>query len=99
MRLRAAQKICNGGSTWVTRVPALPHSVLLYGIHEGPLHLEDEVRRCSTPGQRTITPTVFEGTVDIVPHLYIFPQFVEQLDNAELTHGYFQQDGATCHTS
>ena len=26
-------------------------------------------------------------------------EFVDQLDNDELRNGYFQQDGATCHTS
>ena len=26
-------------------------------------------------------------------------EFVDQLDDAELRNGYFQQDGATCHTS
>ncbi|KAJ4439103.1 hypothetical protein ANN_15060 [Periplaneta americana] len=29
----------------------------------------------------------------------IFMEFVEQLDDVELSQGYFQQDGATCHTS
>jgi hypothetical protein len=26
-------------------------------------------------------------------------EFVDQLDDDELRNGYFQQDGATCHTS
>ena len=29
----------------------------------------------------------------------IFNEFVDQLDDDELRNGYFQQDGATCHTS
>ncbi|KAJ4426719.1 hypothetical protein ANN_26518 [Periplaneta americana] len=29
----------------------------------------------------------------------IFMEFVEQLDDVKLSQGYFQQDGATCHTS
>jgi hypothetical protein len=29
----------------------------------------------------------------------IFMTFVEQLDDIDLTEGYFRQDGATCHTS
>jgi hypothetical protein len=29
----------------------------------------------------------------------IFMAFVDQLDDIKLTQGYFQQDGATCHTS
>ena len=29
----------------------------------------------------------------------IFNEFVDQLEDEELRNGYFQQDGATCHTS
>jgi hypothetical protein len=29
----------------------------------------------------------------------IFNEFVNQLDDEEISTGYFQQDGATCHTS
>jgi hypothetical protein len=32
-------------------------------------------------------------------YLQIFNEFVNQLTNGELTTGYYQQDGATCHTS
>jgi len=32
-------------------------------------------------------------------YLEIFNEFVDQLDDDELQNGYFQQDGATCHTS
>jgi len=32
-------------------------------------------------------------------YLEIFKEFVDQLDYDELRSGYFQQDGATCHTS
>ena len=32
-------------------------------------------------------------------YLKIFNEFVDQLDDDELRNGYFQQDGATCHTS
>jgi hypothetical protein len=32
-------------------------------------------------------------------YLQIFNEFVNQLANDELTTGYYQQDGATCHTS
>ena len=31
-------------------------------------------------------------------HLQIFNEFVNQLTDDELTTGYYQQDGATCHT-
>jgi hypothetical protein len=55
-----------------------------YGIHEGSLHLENVKVCCFTPSQRTISPIFFEGTVDITERLHIFPQLVEQLDDAEL---------------
>ena len=32
-------------------------------------------------------------------YLQIFNEFVSQLTDDELTTGYYQQDGATCHTS
>jgi len=32
-------------------------------------------------------------------YLEIFNEFVDQHDDDELRNGYFQQDGATCHTS
>ena len=32
-------------------------------------------------------------------YLKIFNEFVDQLDDDELRNGYFQHDGATCHTS
>jgi hypothetical protein len=42
---------------------------------------------------------LLEGTAHTTAHLYVFSQFVEQLGDVELTQGYFQQDGATCHTT
>ena len=35
----------------------------------------------------------------VVCYLKIFNEFVDQLDDDELRNGYFQQDGASCHTS
>jgi hypothetical protein len=55
-----------------------------YGIHKGSLHLENVNVCCFTPGQRIISPIFIEGTVDITEHLHIFPQLVEQLDDAAL---------------
>jgi hypothetical protein len=55
-----------------------------YGIHEGSLHLENVKVCCFTPGQRIISPIFFEGTMYITEHLHIFPQLVEQLDDAAL---------------
>jgi len=55
-----------------------------YGIHVASLHLENVKVCCFTPGQRIINPIFFEGTVGITEHLHIFPQLVEQLDDAAL---------------
>jgi hypothetical protein len=48
---------------------------------------------------RAIGPIFFEQTVNTDVYKDIFMAFVEQLDDIELAQGYFQQDGATCHTS
>ena len=40
-----------------------------------------------------------KGTLNTARYLEIFNEFVDQLDDDELRNGYFQQDGATCHTS
>ncbi|KAJ4441785.1 hypothetical protein ANN_11643 [Periplaneta americana] len=44
-------------------------------------------------------PTVVVDTVNTAEYRLIFMEFVEQLYDVELSQGYFQQDGATCHTS
>ena len=38
-------------------------------------------------------------TLNTARYLKIFNEFVDQLDDDELRNGYFQQGGATCHTS
>jgi hypothetical protein len=42
---------------------------------------------------------VFHETLYTACYLKIFNEFVDQLDDDELQNGYFQQAGATCHTS
>ena len=42
---------------------------------------------------------VTHSRVIVLCYLKIFNEFVDQLDDDELRNGYFQQDGATCHTS
>ena len=49
--------------------------------------------------QRIIGPIFFEETVKTAACMEIFNTFVNQLDDEELSVGYFQQDGATSHTS
>jgi hypothetical protein len=41
----------------------------------------------------------FDTTVTYQVYIELFREFVNQLDDQELTLGYYQQDGATSHTS
>jgi hypothetical protein len=41
----------------------------------------------------------FDTTVTSQVYIELFREFVNQLDDQELTFGYYQQDGATSHTS
>jgi hypothetical protein len=53
---------------------------------------------CAVSAERVIGPIFFERTVNSDVYKDIFMTFVEQLGDIDLTEGYFQQDGATCHT-
>ena len=53
---------------------------------------------CAISRRRIIGPIFFHETSNTAHYLEIFNEFVDQLDD-ELRNGYFQQDGATCHTS
>jgi len=46
-----------------------------------------------------IGPIFFDATITTTAYMEIFNTFVNQLDEEELSIGYFQQDGATSHTS
>jgi len=46
-----------------------------------------------------IGPIFLDATITTAAYTEIFDTFVKQLDNEELSIGYFQQDGATSHTS
>jgi len=48
---------------------------------------------------RTIGPIFFDATFTTAAYMEIFNNFVNQMDDEELSIGYFQQDGATSHTS
>ena len=67
-------------------------------IHEEPPHSEKIGVWCGMSRQRIIGPIVFDATITIA-YMEIFNTFVNQLDDKELSIGYFQQDGATSHTS
>jgi len=49
--------------------------------------------------RRIIGPIFFDATITTAAYMEIFNTFVNQLDEEELSIGYFQQDGATSHTS
>jgi len=49
--------------------------------------------------RRIIGPIFFNATITTAAYMEIFNTFVNQLDNEELSIGYFQQDRATSHTS
>jgi hypothetical protein len=54
---------------------------------------------CALSQQRIIGPIFFDTTVTSEVYQVLFHEFVNQLDDEELTLGWYQQDGATCHTS
>ena len=70
-----------------------------HAINETPLHAEKVGVWCAISRLRIIGPIFFHDTVNTDRYLHIFTEFVNQLDDIELRNGYFQQDGATCHTS
>ena len=76
---------------WATEHP--------HEIHEVPLHLEKTGVWCAISRRHIIGPIFFHETLNTAYYLEIFNEFVDQLDDDELRNGYFQQDGATCHTS
>jgi len=49
--------------------------------------------------RRIIGPIFFDATITTAAYMEIFNAFSNLLDDKELSIGYFQQDGATSHTS
>jgi len=49
--------------------------------------------------RRIFCPIIFDATIKTAAYMEIFNTTVNQLDDEELSIGYFQQDGATSHTS
>jgi len=68
-------------------------------IHEEPLHSEKIGVWCAMFWQCIIGPVFIDATITTAAYMEIFNTFVNQLDDEELSTGYFQQDGATSHTS
>jgi len=51
------------------------------------------------PSGHNWSPIFFDASVTAAAYMEIFSTFVNQLDDEELSTGYFQQDGATSDTS
>ena len=68
-------------------------------IREEPLHSEKIGVWYGMSRRRIIGPFFFDATVTTAAYMEIFSTLVNQLDEEELSVGYFQQDGATSHTS
>jgi len=68
-------------------------------IHEEPPHSEKIVVWCGMSLRRIIGPISFDKTITAAAYMEIFNTFVNQLDDEELSIGYFQQDGATSPTT
>jgi len=68
-------------------------------IHEEPLHSEKIGVWFGMSRRRIIGPIFFDATITTAAYMEIFNTFVNQLDDEELSVGYFQQDGATSRTS
>jgi len=68
-------------------------------IHEEPPHSEKIGICCGVSQQCIIGPIFFDATITTAAYMEIFSTFVNQFDDEELSIRYFQQDGATSHTS
>jgi len=68
-------------------------------IHEEPLLLKKIGVWCGMSRRRIIGPIFFDATITTAAYMENFNTFVNQLGDEELSIGYFQQDGATSHTS
>ena len=68
-------------------------------IHEEPLHSEKIGVWCGMSRWGITGPIFFHATITTAASMEIFNTFVNQMDDEELSIGYFQQDGATSHTS
>lgn len=68
-------------------------------IHEVPLHDQKIGVWCAVLASRVIGPIFFDTTVNTDVYLTILDDFAQQLTEEEREYCFFQQDGATCHTS
>ncbi len=54
---------------------------------------------CAISRKRIIGPIFFENIINSQEYLRIIQEFISELDEEEINECYFQQDGASCHTS
>jgi len=87
------------GAYTILKIPVIWASENPNAIHEEPPHSEKTVVCCGMSRRRIIGPIFFDATITTAAYMEIFNTFVNQLDDEELSIGYFQQDGATSHTS
>ena len=68
-------------------------------IHKTPLHDLKIGVWCAVSGTRIAGPVFFESTVNTDVYLHILEQLNDQLTPQDKMQFFFQQNGATCHTS
>jgi len=68
-------------------------------VHEEPLQDQKIGVWCAMSGTRIIGPIFLNRTVNTEVYMNIFEEFCAQLTEEERKSFFFQQDGATCHTS
>ena len=66
---------------------------------KNPPHSEKICVWCGMSRRRIIGPNFFDATITTAAYMEIFNSFVNQLDDEELSIGYFQQNGAKSYTS
>jgi hypothetical protein len=71
-----------------------------HALHESPLHNLKIGVWCALSQKKIIGPIFFDETIKTKVYIYeiLYPFFSELMDEV-FDHGYFQQDGATSHTS
>jgi hypothetical protein len=68
-------------------------------LHEKPLHDPKIGVWCAVSGNGIVGPIFFDTNVNTEVYLRVFDEFYAQLTSYQREYSFFQQDGATCHTS
>jgi hypothetical protein len=70
-----------------------------HALFEEPFHSQKVGVLCALSQRRIIGPMFFDTVVTSQVYIELFREFVNQLDDQELTLGHYQQDGTTSYTS